>query len=115
SEINKKIISIVKLTGIKYIYGEDFWRMQLLNSIDAEVHSSELTDSYDKFVIPRTWLSRPSWYCINGEVLYYTKDGKADKIIESELKSKNGKILYNGAEGKIWLGPVIWSKPKWCN
>lgn len=65
--------------------------MQLLNSIDAEVHSSELTDSYDKFVIPRTWLSRPSWYCINGEVLYYTKDGKADKIIESELKSKNGK------------------------
>ncbi|ECX4178323.1 hypothetical protein F6B77_23000, partial [Salmonella enterica] len=61
SEINKKIISIVKSTGITYIYGEDFWRMQLLNSIDAEVHSSELTDAYDKFVIPRTWLSRPSW------------------------------------------------------
>ncbi|MGS9078508.1 hypothetical protein ACQWET_23295, partial [Salmonella enterica subsp. enterica serovar Infantis] len=66
SEINKKITSIVRLTGIKYIYGEDFWRMQLLNSIDAEVHSSELTHSYDKFVIPRTGLSRPSWYCING-------------------------------------------------
>ncbi|MEA7543870.1 hypothetical protein ONO12_27605, partial [Salmonella enterica subsp. enterica serovar Montevideo] len=28
SEINKKIISIVKSTGITYIYGEDFWRMQ---------------------------------------------------------------------------------------
>lgn len=26
-EINKKIILIVRLIGIKYIYGEDFWRM----------------------------------------------------------------------------------------
>lgn len=83
--------------------------------IDVEVYFFEFIDFYDKFVIFRIWLFRLSWYCINGEVLYYIKDGKVDKIIELELKSKNGKILYNGVEGKIWLGFVIWSKFKWCN
>lgn len=115
SEINQKIKATIKATGIKYIYGEDFWRMQLLNSLDFDVHSAELIEFHRKGVIPRDWLTRPSWYCKNGDVLYYTKDGVTDNIIISLLKAKGGELLYENNEGAIWKGPVIWITPTWCN
>lgn len=115
SQINKKIKETIKSTGIKYIYGEDFWRMQLLNSMDFDVHSAELTEFHMKGVIPRDWLTRPSWYCKKEDVLYYTKDGVTDKIIISLLKEKGGELIYESDDGSIWKGPVVWIKPNWCN
>ncbi|EKJ4095717.1 hypothetical protein PG437_003157 [Salmonella enterica] len=115
SDINKKIKETVKSTGIKYIYGEDFWRMQLLNSMDFDVHSAELTEFHMKGVIPRDWLTRPSWYCKNEDVLYYTKNGITDSIIVSLLKANGGELIYESNEGSIWKGPVIWNTPAWCN
>lgn len=114
SEINNKILSLTKQYGINYIYGEDFWRMQLLNSFDSSIKSSEIIEVNHEHLVPREWLSRPSWYCQSGDVLYYTKNGDTDKLVESKLKNTKSEILYDGLDGKVWKGPVLWGKPSWC-
>lgn len=88
--------------------------MQLLNSFDSSIKSSEIIEVNHEHLVPREWLSRPSWYCQSGDVLYYTKDGETDKLVESKLKNTKSEILYDGPDGKVWKGPVLWGKPSWC-
>lgn len=101
-------------TGIKYIYGESIWRMQPINSYHSDLKSSELVSYVDK-VAPSKWLSRPSWYCQDGDVLYLTKNGKTDKMIEGILINRGGVVIGSSGVTKVWKGPVIWKKPSWCN
>lgn len=111
--INNEITSIMNATNIRNIYGINFWRMMPLNSLAKEVYSGEIIYNGGN-IIPVKWLSRPSWFCIKGNVLYYTKDSDADKIIEQKLQEMGGVKIYTDKSGTIWRGPVLWATPSYC-
>lgn len=94
-------------TGIKNIYGEDFWRMMPLNSyIDGLNAQALLLDHVT--LRPYHWLTRPSWTCTDNDVLYYLKGGVVDKVIEYNLKKSGGRRVVTGTDYAIWAGPRVW-------
>lgn len=119
SRIHSSLINDIQLaiekTGIRHIYGEDFWRMMPLNSIADGLNSQSLL--YDGSVIrPFNWLTPPSWSCTDKDVLYYLKDGVVDRAIEEKLNQSAGKKIISGINYSIWVGPRVWqhSSGKGC-
>lgn len=103
-----KIIS--KNTGIENVYGEDFWRMMPLNSLIDGINSQALLDNNGE-LYPYSWLTRPSWSCADGNVLYYLKDGAIDKLIQDKLIHAKGNKIKSGNGYSIWVGPRVWHFP----
>lgn len=101
------IQELSKSLGISNIYGEDFWRMMPLNTlIDGLNSQSLLSDGYN--VYPWSWLTRPSWACVDDTVLYYLQDGTVDQIIRGKLISLGGSEVKSGNGYSIWVGPRVW-------
>ncbi|WP_182911157.1 hypothetical protein, partial [Salmonella enterica] len=113
--LNTKIIETAKEYGVSNIYGGDFWRMIILNSYNSGITSAELDIKNGSEIIPKQWLTRPSYFCKEGNVMYLTKGGVVDDVLEKELSSKNATVIYSDNTGKLWIGPVVWERPQWCN
>ncbi|WP_180898177.1 hypothetical protein [Martelella soudanensis] len=94
---------------IKTIYGEDFWRMMPLNSFVDDLHAQTLL-LYDGEIRPYMWLSRPSVFCTNDEVLYFLKNGEVDKALKERLQSFGGQMVAAGNGYSIWKGHPAWKK-----
>ncbi|WP_270495494.1 hypothetical protein [Citrobacter gillenii] len=107
--INKEILKIMDSTGIHNIYGADFWRMMPLNSLGNNINSGVLSTDGEN-ILTSNWLSRPSWFCISGDVLYYIKKEPTDSIIEKKLISANGSMLYKDESGSIWKSKPVWQQ-----
>ncbi len=94
-------------TGIKTVYGEDFWRMMPLNSFIQGLDAQALLLD-NSTLRPYHWLTRPSWACTDNEVLYYLKDGLVDKAIQDALIDSEARVITMGHGYTIWAGPRVW-------
>lgn len=104
------VASAVQQTGIPYIYGDDFWRMMPLNSYVPGARAQPLLDP--GAIRTRVWLTRPSWSCVEGNVLYLVKDTPMDVAVESLLKdAPMAQLLEDGGGFRIWIGPPVWAVP----
>ncbi len=104
------IVEIGKLareTGIFNIYGEDFWRMMPLNTALPDVNGQTLVVEEGEIRI-LAWLTRPSWSCAKGDVLYYLRDGAVDKAIREKLEGGGGRQVRTGEGYSLWIGPAVW-------
>jgi hypothetical protein len=104
------IKTISERTGIKHIYGENFWRMMPLNTLIEGMNSQALLYGSGE-LHPYSWLTRPSWSCVEGDVLYYLKDGPVDKVIQEKLIYAKGNKIKDGNGYAIWVGPRVWRLP----
>ena len=104
------IARISRETGIKNIYGEDFWKMMPLNSAIDDFNAQALL--YDNGqIVPYIWLTRPSWVCAEEEVLYFLRYGDVDREIAARLTASGGKEVHQGDGYAIWTGPRVWIIP----
>ncbi len=110
SETAEAISDISKYTGIKHIYGEDDHRMMPLNIFIPNINAQTLTLAGEEISI-FSWLTRPSWSCVEGDVLYYLKDGPVDKEIKKRLVDVGGMQIKNGVGYTLWKGPRVWRSP----
>ena len=110
SEAVLAVERIAKETGIRYIYGEDFWRMMPLNTLLENINAQALVLGGGE-LRPYSWLTRPSWSCVEGTVLYYLRDGPVDKAIETKLMKIRGAKIHDGNSYSIWSGPPVWQIP----
>lgn len=108
SPITGKIAEISRKTGIKRIFGGDFWRMMPLNSMIPGMSAGVLLQEGTE-LMPYDFLSRKSWFTVDGAVLYYLKDLPEDKLIKAKLGAGGGKLMFSSTEGSIWMGPAVWS------
>jgi hypothetical protein len=106
----RQIRRISEQTGIHNIYGEDFWRMMPLNTVLHDINAQALLLSGSDLQI-YSWLTRPSWSCVAGDVLYFVKNGPVDKVIEEKLKGVGGARVHNGGGYSLWTGPRVWQIP----
>lgn len=111
---NRKMIMEIKKasekTGIKNIYGGDFWRMMPINTFIDGINAQTIIKLGKSHIEPYVWLSRPSWAITNKpEVLYLLKHDQIDKVVENHLRKKHGKQIFANKEFSIWKGPVIWA------
>jgi len=107
-ETAKAISDISKHTGIKNIYGgED---LKPLNILIPNINAQGL-DLEDGEVSIFPWLTRPSWSCVEGDVLYYLEDGSVDEEIKKRLVDVGGIQIKNGAGYTLWKGPPVWRPP----
>ncbi|MBT9431597.1 hypothetical protein JZM24_04495 [Candidatus Sodalis endolongispinus] len=66
-------------------------------------------------VVPRHWLSRPSWFCASGDVLYsLNQTVEADRQIKDRIAARQGELLLTKGDMTIWKGPVIWQNDRHC-
>ncbi|CAE6712381.1 hypothetical protein [Candidatus Nitrotoga fabula] len=105
-----QIKKIAEETGIRNVYGDDFWRMMPLNTLLPNIHGQALL-LIDEDVYPDSWLTRPSWSCINGDVLYYLKNSPVDKAIKEKLVDRGGKRVYQEGDYALWVAPRVWQIP----
>jgi len=102
-----EIGKLARKTGIFNIYGEDFWRMMPLNTMLPNVNGQTLlVEEGEIRILP--WLTRPSWSCAKGDVLYYLRDGAVDKAIQAKLESGGGRQVRSGEGYSLWIGPAVW-------
>lgn len=109
----EEVVSIQEIsenTGIKNIYGEDFWRMMPLNTLIPNVNAQALLLG-DGEVYPYSWLTRPSWSCVEGDVLYYLRNGLVDEKVKKMLIDAGGDLVKNGNGYTLWKGPRVWRLP----
>lgn len=104
------IAEVSKQTGIRHVYGDDFWRMMPLNTtlhgIDAQALSLKDDDIYVD-----AWLTRPSWSCVKGNVLYLLKDTPVDTRIMDKLRAAGGTEIRAVDGYTLWTGPQVWRMP----
>lgn len=62
-------------------------------------------------IYPYSWLTRPSWSCVEDDVLYYLKDGPVDKVIKEKLINVGGEQVQDGNGYSLWKGPRVWPFP----
>lgn len=104
------INALVQSTGIRHIFGEDFWRMMPLNTLVPDVNAQAL-ELRGGELQPRSPLTRPSWSCVEGKVLYYLRSGPVDKAIESKLSVSGGAKVHEGNGFALWTGLPVWRTP----
>lgn len=104
------IEEVSKKTGIKDIFGEDFWRMMPLNTFIADINAQSLLLENGE-IRPYFWLVMPSRFCAKGKVLYYLRDGSIDEKIRAKLITAGGELLKSGAGYTVWKGPRVWKMP----
>ncbi len=112
-KMSPKVTTIIReiseLQGIKFIYGEDYWRMMPLNTQIPSVSAGVLTLNNVGEIIPYPVHARKSWFNHRDKVLYYLKDGAVDSAIKQKLFKNGGILLHSSPEGTIWEGPPVWS------
>lgn len=106
----ESIQKVSERTGVRHIYGEDFWRMMPLNTLIPNIKAQVLILT-DDGISPYFWLTRPSWSCMESEVLYYLKDGQVDEEIKNQLIDTGGIQIENGIEYELWIGNRVWQLP----
>lgn len=109
TEAVASIEEVSRKTGIKHIYGDDFWRMMPLNTLLPSINAQALLIA-DGDVHPFAWLTVKSWSCTT-DALYYLKGGKVDDEIKRRLIDAGGKQMKVGAGYAIWRGPRVWRVP----
>ncbi|MCC5612701.1 hypothetical protein LC612_39935 [Nostoc sp. CHAB 5834] len=97
-------------TGIRLIFGEDFWRMMPLNTYVSNLSAQSLVLANGE-PFPYYWLVRPSSYCAESDVLYYLRDGVVDEVVTGKLKSMGGIPIHQGEGYSLWRGPRVWALP----
>jgi hypothetical protein len=107
SELLQDLKFAAHATGIKSVYGSGFWHMMPINSYIEGLNSQTLISINGNIVLWH-WVTRPSWACGEGDVLYYLKNLPADKEIERKLSSANGVQIVKRDQYSIWSGPKIW-------
>lgn len=113
-DFNREILALMQQNHIYRIYGGDFWGILPLNAIDNRVNAGELAINGDN-VVPRHWLSRPSWFCPSGEVFYtLNQTVEADRLIKDRIAARQGELLLTKGDVTIWKGPVIWKNDRPC-
>ena len=110
SEVIVDIKEISERTGIINIYGEDFWRMMPLNTLIGNMNAQALLLGGGE-LHPYSWLTRPSWSCAEGDVLYYLKGGPVDEVIKEKLIHAGGNQVQDSIAYSIWVGPRVWRLP----
>lgn len=101
---------ILETEGIQNVYGEDFWRMMPLNSLIPGANAQALLPGgYRPHLY--AWLSRPSWACPEGQVLYYLRDGQADSEARTRLVEIGGNQVHEAPGYSLWIGPPVWHLP----
>ena len=98
-------------SGIRRIYGTNFWRMMPFNTLLEDVVASNLVSRKNGDIEVSGWLDRPSWACAEGEVLYYLKNDPTDRAIKEKLKPAGGIAVHDGDGYSIWRGPRVWKIP----
>lgn len=96
---------------INHIYGGDFWRMMTLNSTIPGMYAGTLMMDGTTAIAPDLWLSRIDIFAAGGDVLYYLKGDKVDKIIESKLVASGGRMLAAANGESLWVGKRVWVHP----
>ncbi|AEC21722.1 hypothetical protein PT7_3182 [Pusillimonas sp. T7-7] len=110
AEAIQDIKEISDKTGIKNIYGENFWRMMPLNTLISNMNSQALVLANGGLHI-FSWLTRPSWSCAKGDALYYLKSGSVDEAIKERLIDAGGNQVKDGNGYSLWVGPRVWQVP----
>jgi hypothetical protein len=110
TEAIQDIREISEKTGITNIYGEDFWRMMPLNTLVDNVNAQALSLSGGE-LHSSSWLTRPSWACVEGDVLYYLKNGSVDEAIKERLIDAGGSQVKEGIGYSLWMGHQVWRPP----
>jgi hypothetical protein len=113
-EVIRDIKRISEKTGIRNIYGEDFWRMMPLNTLIGDMNAQALFLG-GGVLHPFSWLTRPSWSCAEGDVLYYLKSGTVDKVIKEKLIDVGGYQVQDDSGYSLWVGPRVWRLPSNAN
>lgn len=107
SELLQDLKFAAHATGIKSVYGSGFWHMMPINTHIENLNSQTLISSNDNIYL-LVWVTRPSWACGEGDVLYYLKNLPADKEIARKLSSVKGVQIVKRDQYSIWSGPKIW-------
>lgn len=108
NEMVRSVEEVSRKTGIKNIYGEDFWHLMPLNTLVPGINAQALRFE-DGEIRPFLWLSMPSWSCVKGDVLYYLKGTPVDEELRKGLVDAGGMQLKSGAGYSLWQGPPLWN------
>ena len=98
--------------GIAHVYGTDFWAMMPLNTHIPSISAGVLVNVGGR-IEPFRWLGRPSWACVDGDVLYVLEvDRGFDETVLALVREHPGtaKVLESGST-QIWISKPVWTIP----
>jgi hypothetical protein len=116
-DVLRQVERVSEETGIKTIYGEDFWRVMPINTLLPDVSALVLVeDTYsDQYFLFR-WLTRPSLSTGSDEVMYLVicaDEGESlceasGPGLRQQIVRAGGDLYHAEADYEIWIGPRIW-------
>ena len=98
--------------GITHVYGTHFWTMMPLNTYIPGISAGVLLQPGGR-IVPFQWLARPSWACVDDDVLYVVDmDRAVDEALLAAVRRHPGalKVSETGST-QIWLGQPVWTIP----